>query len=93
MKKIEFKPVTGLDVAKLLGPKAVKDYLESKRLQEEKFKVGTFYEYTEIMPSLDNMLDDIVEAFTGSREDVLRINGPIIYNDGTTDHPIKGGGR
>ena len=36
MKNLTFKPVTGLDVAKLLGPEAVKDYLESKRLQEQK---------------------------------------------------------
>lgn len=36
MENLTFKPVTGLDVAKLLGPEAVKDYLESKRLQEQK---------------------------------------------------------
>ena len=36
MRKIEFKPVTGLDIAKLLGPKAVEDYLRSCQIQEEK---------------------------------------------------------
>lgn len=35
-KIMDFKPVTGLDVAELLGKKAVEDYNESKRLQEEK---------------------------------------------------------
>ena len=35
---MNFKPTTGLDVAKLLGHKAVEDYLRSCELQEEKKK-------------------------------------------------------
>ena len=36
------------------------------------------------MPSFDDKLGEIVEALTGSREEILVIEGPVIYNDGTT---------
>ena len=50
----------------------------------EKFKIGSIYRYEEIMPSIDKKLDAFVEALTGSREEILVIEGPVIYNDGTT---------
>lgn len=35
---IDFKPVTGLDVAKMLGQQAVEDYQKSEQLQMEQKK-------------------------------------------------------
>ena len=50
----------------------------------KKFQVGSFYRYEEVMPACCDLMADIVEAKTGSREETLVIEGPVIYNDGTT---------
>ena len=50
----------------------------------KKFQVGSFYRYEEVMPSCCDLMADIVEAKTGSREETLVIEGPVIYNNGTT---------
>ena len=52
--------------------------------QTDKFKIGSIYKYEMVMPDIDEMMGDILEATTGSREDVLMIEGPVVYNDGTT---------
>ena len=46
----------------------------------DKFKVGSIYKYEEPMPEFD----DNFEPIPGTVSCMLKIEGPVIYNDGTT---------